>query len=370
MLTRDGCRARQERFRELLARRRLAAAAVSDPRDIYYLSGFLPPAAGLPSLLFVATDGASWLAASTADGDALVDERLTYEPSTLATLNPDPLRRLARVVAARLGGGRAPLLGWQAESLPRLLGEAVADAVHPEAWEPIDDDLAALQKRKDADEVDLLRRAIACSLAAYDAARAAIEPGVNELAVLEGGHAAATLRAREAVYHSGDYRSGELGGAARDRAVPAGELYIIDAWTTYRGYSSDLCRTFAVGEPTALQREVYDHLAAILAEVPNRLQPGGRGTELWRWIDRRVREHPHLRDAGLIHHAGHGVGVRAHEAPDLNRDREGLIEVGDVVSVEPGAYSPELNGGVRLENTFLITERGAECLSDYPVKLG
>jgi Xaa-Pro aminopeptidase len=215
----------------------------------------------------------------------------------------------------------------------------------------------------------LLCESIACTLAAYDAVRAAIAPGANEVAVLAAGHRAANLRAGEQVFHSGDYRCGVFGGPARDREARAGELYIVDAWTTYRGYWSDLCRTFAVSEPTPLQIEVFDHMAGILAEVPDKLKPGARGTELWRWIDRRIREHPHLREAGFTHHAGHGVGIRGHEPPDLNRDREGILAPGNVVSCEPGAYTPELNGGIRLENTFLITESGCELLSDYPVAL-
>ena len=371
MLTHEGCRGRQERFRALLAEQRLDAAVIGDPREIFYLTGLLLPSViTFPALLYVETAGRIWLAAHTAEDEALVDDRVTYEPHLLYTLNPDPMRRLARVVAERLAGAPSPRrLGWQAESLPRLLGDVIAEALHPDEWVAVDDGIAALQRRKDADEVALLRTAIGCSLAAYDAARPAIVPGVSELAVLEAGHTAATLYAGETVHHGGDYRSGELGGPARDRTVPAGELYIIDAQSTYRGYWADLCRTFPVGEPTPLQREVFAHVAAILAEVPAMLKPGLRGTELWRRMDGRLREHPHLREVGLVHHAGHGVGVRPHEAPDLNRDREGVLAVGDVVSVEPGAYSAELRGGVRLENTFLITETGCELLSEYPVAL-
>ena len=310
MLTRAGSEMRHERFRAMLARRGLDAAVVSDPRDIYYLTGLLIPSfPGFPALLYVEADGGSWLAAPTADGEALADDRVTYETNVLSTLNPDPMRRLAQTVAGHLTGKRAPRrLGWQAEALPRLIGEQLADTLRPGDWVAIDDDLAALEKRKDADEVALLRQAIDCSRAAYDAARAAIAPGVTELAVLEAAHTAATLHAGEIIFHSGDYRSGERGGPARDRAIRGDELYIIDAWSTYHGYWSDLCRTFAVSEPTPLQREVFDHLA-------------------------------------------------------------GILEVGDVVSCEPGAYTPALNAGVRLENTFLITESGAELLSDYPVSL-
>lgn len=371
MLTQDGCRRRQERLRALLEREGIGAALISDPRDVYYLTGFLAPSVpAFPILFYLETDGRSVLAAHTAEQPAAVDERATYEPALLATMNPDLTRRLARAMAEHLSGVHSPgRLGWQAESLPRHVGEVLAETLRPDGWVPIDDGLADLQRRKDPDEVALLRESVACTLAAYDAVRQAIAPGANELAVLEAGHRAANLRAGEPVFHNGDYRSGEQGGPARNRTVDAGELYIVDAWTIYRGYWSDLCRTFAAGEPTPLQREVFAHMASIVAELPDRLKPGVRGTDLWRWIDRRIREHPHLREAGLGHHAGHGVGVRGHEAPDLNRDREGILEPGNVVSCEPGSYTPDLNRGIRLENTFLITETGCELLSDYPVAL-
>ena len=92
-------------------------------------------------------------------------------------------------------------------------------------------------------------------------------------------------------------------------------------------------------------------------------------TEFWHELDRRIREHPHLAQSGLVHHGGHGVGTRVHEAPDLNRDRDDRFEVGNVFSCEPGGYSDELRQGIRVENTFLITENGVENLSEYPLNL-
>jgi Xaa-Pro aminopeptidase len=71
----------------------------------------------------------------------------------------------------------------------------------------------------------------------------------------------------------------------------------------------------------------------------------------------------------LIHHGGHGVGLRVHEGPDLNRDRGGTFEVGNVFTCEPGAYSPELRGGVRVENLFHLTQSGVEVLSQFPLAL-
>ncbi|MCH8291156.1 aminopeptidase P family protein [Candidatus Poribacteria bacterium] len=370
MLTQEGSKIRQERFREYLSKYHIDVAVISDYRNIHYLTGLLLPK-NFPALMMLETEGSSWLAATTDEGQALVDERITYEWEQLYTMNPDPMRCLQAAVEARLKNAQSvKRIGWQAESLPRSLGETVADALHPDGWMAIDDGLAEMQQRKEPDEIELMRRAIQASLAAYTAVQKVIAPGVNELTVLATGKQAAIEAAGEPIEHEGDYRVGELGGPARDNIIEKGQMYILDLQSEYRGYWSDLCRTFVVGgEPTALQQSVYNHVAEILADVPNLVKPGGRGTELWRTIDERLREHPHLADKGLIHHAGHCVGLHVHEMPDLNRDREGIFEVGNVFSCEPGAYSDELRGGVRLENTYLITNSGVENLSEYPTNL-
>jgi Xaa-Pro dipeptidase len=291
-------------------------------------------------------------------------------------MNPDLMRLLNDAIARRLAAmPRIRRVGWQADALPYLLARTAQAALRPEEWLAVDDDLAEQERSKDPDELAVLRKVIGCTMAAYAADRQAIVPGVSELVVLEAGHAAATLAAGEPVWHGGDYRCGDfggpglVGGPARDRPIQAGELYVIDGQSTYRGYNADTCRTFAVGKPTALQQSVYDHLVAIHAEVPRFIRPGAHGSDLWHFIDREIRKHPHLKDTGLIHHGGHGVGLRPHEPPDINRDRDGIFRVGDVVSCEPGAYSSELNAGIRLENTFLVTETGCELLSDFPFGL-
>lgn len=372
MLTLEGCRERQARFRACLAAEDIDAVVITDYRDIYYFTGLLLsayPAFHFPAFLYLETDGNTWLAANTDAGEAAVDERVVYASQVLYTMNPDPMRGLNAVVSKRLKDCKGiARLGWQQEYMPKFLADTVSDTLNP-SWVPIDDLLLDQQIKKDADEVALLQKAIDINLKAYDRVQEVIAPGVNELDVLAAGQQAALHGAEYVMHHGGDYQCGELGGPARDRVIEAGELYVIDAQTEYRGYWSDLCRTFAVGEPTDLQMSVYEVLKAILEDVPNLVKPGGKGTDLWQTIDARIREHEHLTDVGLIHHAGHGVGIRAHEPPDLNRDREGIFEVGNVFSCEPGAYSTELNGGIRLENTFLVTEDGVKNLTQYPLEL-
>lgn len=370
MLTEAGSLERQRRLRQLLMKQNLDAVVLTDHRDIYYFTGMLLPER-FPVLLMVRTDGGSWLVATSDEHNACVDECLTYEWNKLGTLNFDPLEQLAAVVSRRISGEAGiHQLGWQSEAVPGILVNTLDRFLTPQEWIAIDSDLRKMQTRKDPDEADVIRGAIRANLGAYDAVREIIEPGVNELDVLAAGYRGAMKTAGEKVFHDGDYQSGVPGGPARDRAIEEGEIYIVDAWTIYRSYWSDLCRAFSVGgRPTDLQQSVFDHIAGIQRWVAETLKPGLRGTELWKAMDEQIREHPALADVGLIHHAGHGTGLRAHTEPDLNRDREGILEAGNVVSVEPGAYIPEARGGVRLENTYLITETGAELLSDYPMEL-
>jgi Xaa-Pro aminopeptidase len=82
-----------------------------------------------------------------------------------------------------------------------------------------------------------------------------------------------------------------------------------------------------------------------------------------------IREHPRLADEGLIHHGGHAIGLRIHEMPDVNLERGGTLEAGNVVCIEPGGYFAEARFGVRLENMYLVTEDGCEDLCPGEVEL-
>ena len=374
MLSDEGCKERQQRFCGRLSELDVEAAILNHPKEIYYFTGVIIPEEfpGQPVLLWLGADGRSVLVAPSGTDDAYVDECISYTFSIGGTVTPDLRAVISPHIAATLKQQelKADRLGWQSEFLPRLLGLAVEEGLGgaPE-WVAVDAVLAAMQEVKDPDEIELLRKAVQVDLAAYAAAEEAIVPGVSELEVLAAAQQAAHLAAGEKVFHDGDYRCGEPGGFARARTIEEGELYVIDAWTVYRNYWADLCRTFAVGTPSEVQQSVYLHLKGFHDRVGEYLRPGADGSECAVAMDAYIREHPKLADVGLVHHAGHNVGLRVHQMPDLNRERGGTLRVGNVVSVEPGAYIPEMRAGVRLENMYLITEDGVENLSPYPMEL-
>jgi Xaa-Pro aminopeptidase len=162
----------------------------------------------------------------------------------------------------------------------------------------------------------------------------------------------------------------------------AGESIICDLFprSVRTRYHADMTRTFCVGEPPALLQEMRDIVEQALRQSIEAIGPGALGQEL----DRRVSDlffdagyhtllHPaseHGREGrpGYIHGLGHGLGLDVHEQPSLGQSGRDPLEVGDVVTVEPGLYL-EGFGGVRLEDVVVVTEDGCENLTRFPYGL-
>jgi len=164
--------------------------------------------------------------------------------------------------------------------------------------------------------------------------------------------------------------SGENGASPHadpsERPIEPGELVTVDAGCVVEGYCSDCTRTFATGELPAQLAELYDLcLQAQLAGLAG-VRPGAHGRE----VDAASRVAIDAAGYGDAygHGLGHGVGLEVHEAPTLRPESQDELEPGNVVTVEPGIYLPGL-GGVRIEDLVLVTEHGAERLTQFPKEL-
>jgi Xaa-Pro dipeptidase len=136
---------------------------------------------------------------------------------------------------------------------------------------------------------------------------------------------------------------------------------ILDFGLKYAGYTSDVTLTF-VGGPLAKSQEKMLSLTEkayklALSMVKNGVSARSIGMAVDAYFARYKKNMPH----GL----GHGIGLEAHEAPSIGSraDNEWVLEPGMIITIEPGLYDP-VQGGCRLENDILITEKGAEVLTD------
>ena len=158
------------------------------------------------------------------------------------------------------------------------------------------------------------------------------------------------------------------------------EPVVIDLWPKdpESGCYADMTRTYVVGTPPEelaeyhrLVKEALDRsLAATKAGVP--------GVDLFKLVCEFFEEHGQktaiskapgeVLENGFFHGLGHGVGLEVHEAPGMGRGATGELLAGDVVTLEPGLYRQGF-GGCRLEDLILVTENGAENLTDFPYDL-
>jgi len=224
--------------------------------------------------------------------------------------------------------------------------------------------LGDLRRSKDEAEIEALRAAAAAGDAAFASlalllGRAATESDLSwELAAemrRHGGERAdwepiVAAGAGASVPH---YETGR---------VPLGAgLLLLDYGCLVDGYHSDMSRTvWLEGPPDPALAQVHRVVVAAEEAGIAACSPGATGHE----VDEAARAV--LRAAGheehFLHSTGHGVGLEIHEPPWLRRGNEDPLQVGDVVTVEPGVYLPGV-GGVRVEDMVLITASGPEVIT-------
>ena len=229
---------------------------------------------------------------------------------------------------------------------------------------PADDLLLELRRHEDADEVALIRRALDAAQAGYAWARAALDASTDEVTLHAGMLGAATAHAGETLREFGnDFLIGTLGSEPRRRRARAGEIAILDATVTLRGYRADMCRPFAVDRrPSTVQVNVRRRIVDAFDRIERTIAPGARCREL----DRDIRGMLHGHHGWTFeHHLGHGIGLDAHEAPRINPHWDDTFQVGDLVAVEPGRYGGDFYAGLRIEQVLLCVRDRARAIDVF-----
>jgi Xaa-Pro dipeptidase len=234
-------------------------------------------------------------------------------------------------------------------------------------WVDVGPQLRLLRTIKDGAEIAAIRRTCAVVSAGQRAFRSLARPGLREIEVFSGVHAAMEAEAGRRVPVSCDLLSGprvmEVGRPPTDRVMQPGELALCDLLARHAGQWADSCTTICLGTPTAEMRRLHDTCRRALDAVLEAAVPGAVAGAL----DRLARSM--LADAGYSypHHTGHGVGSGLHEEPRIVPDATAALEAGMVIAFEPAGFVGGI--GVRIEHTVLIGEHGPEILTDYETRL-
>ena len=144
------------------------------------------------------------------------------------------------------------------------------------------------------------------------------------------------------------------------KTLSRNRLLLIDMGAFQNGYASDMTRMAFIGRPPGEVRRLYGAVLKAQAEAIAAVREGVTAGAVDRQA-RRVLRTEKL-DRAFVHATGHGLGLEIHEAPRLGKREKTPLEAGMVITIEPGAYLPAL-GGVRIEDTVVVTRQGCEVLT-------
>lgn len=246
---------------------------------------------------------------------------------------------------------------------------------------------------KEADELSLIRKAVEISDKAFAQVLTYIRAGLTEndvAAYLENAmRSMGSQRPAFATIVASGIRGSLPHGTATDKIIEDGDLVTMDFGAVYKGYHSDITRTICVGMADDVKRKVYNLVLKGQLLGVEKTGPGVSGKS----VDTAVRELFDREGTEILqalalplsvtnddgasegisryfgHGLGHSLGLEIHEEPRLSRlSKCDSLPINTIVTVEPGIYIPDW-GGVRIEDTVLVTANGSESLTRSPKHL-
>lgn len=270
-------------------------------------------------------------------------------------------------LASRLIPGKAGIDGvWPSMFLLEMLRR------RPDVQFEIDPGcLTRVRMVKDAEELELMRESSRRNDAVMEELMNGIDPNLTEAQFSQFGDSLFVKHGRVGVGlppmvcygpNCADPHHLDFG---HDKLRP-GDFVLVDMGMAVDGYNSDMTRTVAYGEPSGLQKEIYQiTLEANLAGIAA-VKPGIRACD----VDAAARGVIEKAGYGdkFIHRTGHGIGLEGHEYPNIGIGCEEILVPGMCFSVEPGIYLPGVTG-VRIEDLVIVTENGCEVINHYTKEL-
>ena len=350
MLTPQGTETRQSRLLRRMEEDRLDLFVTGNYRTVYYLTGSLT-APATPVAFALWSDGQSAvITPETYSIDRVIDKPAHDAANLLLNSLAQHRDRVSTIAIERAG-------------TPTLFEVAVRELWPDILPQDATQTILELRKRKEPDEIAEIRESLGLITVAYDAARAAIRPGRTELDIYNEMQSAVTQKAGTFVQLHGDFATGERairgGGPPTSRIIGSNDLYILDLFPAPHLYFGDTCRTFAAGTPTDAQFKAWEMVCEAMTVGEEAIKPGVKARDVYNEIKAVL-------DSSFWHHAGHGIGHSGHEAPRIIPGTDDIFEAGDVITLEPGIYSKELHGGIRIEDNYIVHETGLENLFLYP----
>jgi len=333
------------------------ACLITKPVNVRYLTGFT----GSTAAVLVGSDGAAVLAT---DG-----RYVTQAAGECPDVDLLETRRLgpALVEHARQAGLRRLAIERHYVTLASydVLRDAADDVIE---FGDGNEAVEGLRAVKDDDEIAALTAACRVTDEAMAAVLPALRPGISELDIAWRLREEMRARGAEPAFDSivaFGPDSARPHHQPTSRLLERGDLVKLDFGACVDGYHADMTRTVSCGTAADWQRDLHALVMTLQAQARAEVMPGAVPVDLDTATRTRIEQAGH----DVAHGLGHGVGLEIHESPFLVPDSAAARLVDRVaVTVEPGVYLPG-RGGVRIEDTVLVTADGAEPLTTSPREL-
>ena len=334
------------------------ALLVSFPPNVRYLTGFT----GSNALLALTPGGAAMFTDSRYEiqakrevdcGVRVKKSSLWHAAATWAKSN--------KVKRVGLEGARVTL--EQKDEFAGKLGKGIA-------IKGVGRVVETLRMVKSPGEIEAIIRSVQINSMAYAAALARFQAGMSEQALAaEIGYqmrrAGADNTAFDTIVASGS-RSALPHARPTNAPIEANRLLLIDMGALCEGYTSDMTRVVVPGRITTEAKRLYGAVLEAQLAAIDVVRAGAKAADVDAAARRTLEKHS--LDKLFQHSTGHGLGLEIHEAPRLGKREKLKLEAGMVITIEPGAYKEGL-GGVRIEDTVLVTETGCQILTPTAKKL-
>jgi len=349
--------ARQAKLREHLATTRFDALLISHLPNIRYLCGFT----GSAGLLLVEESGSVFFTDVRYDTQAHEE----VKGAKVVIARKAVLPALGEFLGRRRKRARGWTIGLEAEHFT-IADKNRLTEVRPAGVRLKDAPSVVERARmvKDADELRLIRAAVALGAKLFERALEVLRPGVKEVEVAAEMELAARRGGAEEMSFPTIIASGARSalphGRASDQPIARSGFVVCDFGVILSGYCSDQTRTVWVGSVPEDARRAYEAVREAQQAAITAVRPGIPVGE----VDAAARKV--LRKAGLgryfTHSTGHGVGLEIHESPRVADGQREILQPGMVITIEPGVYFPG-KWGVSIEDMVAVTAGGCEVMT-------
>ncbi|MYL49646.1 M24 family metallopeptidase [Halobacillus litoralis] len=359
---------RLEQFSQYLKDTNVDAAFINSTENFFYLTGFHtdPHERLLGLLVFPEADPIAILPGM--EKGQIRDAGWTKEVIGYAD-HENPWQMMADKMKEN-GIVNVRTVGIEKQVLSYGRSESFFELFEDVKVEDIEGELNNMRVVKDDHEISIMKEAAELADFGVSVGVEALEEGITEMEVLakieyELKKKGVAEMSFSTMVLFGE-KSGQPHGNPGDRRLKPGDFVLFDLGVVWKGYTSDITRTFAYRSVNEEQKAIYNKVKEALDASLAISKPGTRIGDL----DQVARDI--ITDAGygdkFPHRIGHGLGINVHEFPSMSHLNDGVLKEGMTYTIEPGIYDPEV-GGVRLEDDVLVTENGYVTLTKTPKEL-